>query len=171
MPTTTPSPTPHHSTPIGAIVGGAVGGVAVISAIVLIIILLLCRRRRQPHGRSAGHRRFPNRATPQKQPFHISRAVLRLQEYFVHGRLSERGNTKLSADHVSAHGGTGPTCLSAAVLVAQSIAGRLAGRSSSWCHAPLPGVEGPPGAWYHHRTETRSNRLWLSRMRCQVLEG
>jgi hypothetical protein len=41
----TPS-VPHTSVPISAIVGGVVGGIAVISGVALIIAFLLCRRRR-----------------------------------------------------------------------------------------------------------------------------
>ena len=46
IPLSTASPIPLTSVPVDAIVGGVVGGIAVISGVALIIAFLICRRRR-----------------------------------------------------------------------------------------------------------------------------
>lgn len=64
---TTPPPTPDKPTPIGPIVGGVVGGVAVLGLIGLGIVLILRRNRNPPANTTAAHQQQPPSNFPPPQ--------------------------------------------------------------------------------------------------------
>jgi hypothetical protein len=58
--TATHKPTPGSKTPIGAIVGGAVGGIAVLAALGALIFILVKKRKTKATGPRPGHSELPS---------------------------------------------------------------------------------------------------------------